>query len=133
MTVVVNHCGGRIGVGDYAREDFQVWRALISDVSRRPNTHMKLGGMSRQRCGFGFEDRLPAASAREMAQAWRPYIEACIEAFGPERCMFESNFPPDRVAGSYRKLWNALKLTAAPYTLSEKTELFSGTALRIYG
>ena len=44
--------------------------------------------------------RLPrarrAAVSEELAAAWRPYVEPCIEAFGPERCMFESNFPPDK-------------------------------------
>ncbi|MEY4100258.1 MAG: hypothetical protein RL300_1429 [Pseudomonadota bacterium] len=131
--MVVNHCGGLLGIGSYAgAETFGRWKALIMDVARRPNTLMKLGGLSARRCGFGFESRQTPASASELASLWRPYIETCIEAFGPSRCMFESNFPPDSVSGSYRTVWNALKLTASACSASEKSELFSGTARRIY-
>jgi predicted TIM-barrel fold metal-dependent hydrolase len=68
----------------------------------------------------------------ELARLWRPYIETCIEAFGPTRCMFESNFPPDSVSGSYRTVWNALKLTASGCSAQDKSELFSATARRVY-
>lgn len=133
MPIVVNHCGGLLGIGPYASGDtFGQWKALVTDVARRPNTLMKLGGLSAPRCGFGFRERSTPASAEELATLWRPYIQTCIELFGPERCMFESNFPPDKVSGSYRTLWNALKLTAAGCSPSEKTAMFSGTAQRVY-
>jgi len=132
-TIVVNHCGGPLGIGAYAgRETFAHWKSLVTEVARRPNTQMKLGGISRRRCGFAFEDRATSPTAQELADAWRPYIETCIDLFGPTRCMFESNFPPDQVAGSYRTLWNALKLTASRCTPAERDELFSGTARRVY-
>ena len=133
MPIVVNHCGGPLGVGAYAGpETFAHWKALVTEVARRPNTLMKLGGMSRRRCGFAFEERAMRPTAEELATAWRPYVETCVDLFGPERCMFESNFPPDQVAGSYRTLWNALKLTASRCSAAERNELFSGTARRVY-
>jgi predicted TIM-barrel fold metal-dependent hydrolase len=133
LPIVVNHAGGRLGIGPYARpETFAHWKALVTEVAQRPNTLMKLGGMSRRRCGFAFEDQPTAPTAEQLADTWRPTVETCIELFGPTRCMFESNFPPDNVAGSYRTLWNALKLTASGYTPAERNELFSGTARRVY-
>ena len=132
--MVVNHCGGLLGIGPYAgKETFTRWKALVTEVARRPNTLMKLGGLSARRCGFAFEQRPTPATARELANLWRPYIETCIEVFGPARCMFESNFPPDSVSGSYRTVWNALKLAASGCSAAEKQELFSGTARRVYG
>lgn len=133
MPMVINHCGGPLGIGVYAGpETFAHWKAALTDAARRPNALIKLGGMSRRRCGFAFEDRSLPPTAEELAAAWRPYIETCIELFGASRCMFESNFPPDNVAGSYRTLWNALKLTASSCTRAERNELFSGTARRVY-
>jgi len=67
-----------------------------------------------------------------LAREWRPYIETCIEAFGVARCMFESNYPADRGAGSYRTLWNAFKRLTAGASRDEKAALFSGTAARVY-
>ena len=64
--------------------------------------------------------------------AWRQYIEPCIEAFGVNRCMFESNFPPDKQSCGYTELWNAFKRITAGASASEKTALYSGTAARVY-
>lgn len=133
LSIVVNHCGGLLGIGSYAGpENFSRWRKHVQDVARRPNTLMKLGGLARRRCGFNFEERRVAPAVEELTETWRPYIETCIEAFGPSRCMFESNFPPDNVAGGYDAIWNAFKLITSNYSDTEKTELFSGTASRIY-
>ena len=77
-------------------------------------------------------NQLPAEWAKEAAAAWRPYIETCIEAFGPERSMFESNFPPDKGQCSYQVIFNAFKRIAAPYSEAEKTALFSKTATEFY-
>jgi L-fuconolactonase len=134
VPIVVDHCGGLLGIGAYAGPDnFGHWKALVSEVAQRSNTLMKLGGLSRRRCGFGFEERPTPPSAEDLSRTWRPYIETCIELFGPTRCMFESNFPPDRVAGSYRTVWNALKLTALQCSAAERRDLFAGTARRVYG
>jgi len=127
--VISNHCGGLIRTGRYADgEAMNRWRDLVAEAARRPNIFMKLGGIAR-RCNVVYSDK-PAA--QELADAWRPYMETCIEFFGPERCMFESNYPPDKYAGSYRTIWNAFKLIARDYSSSEKAHLFSRTAARVY-
>ncbi|CAB3867556.1 amidohydrolase family protein [Achromobacter piechaudii] len=132
-TIVVNHCGGLLGIGPYAgSQTFDRWRSLIVEAARRPNIVMKLGGLSAKRCGFGLDSHAFPLAARELACIWKPYIQACIQAFGPTRCMFESNFPPDRACGSYHTLWNALKLTVADCTAAEKADLFLHTAQRVY-
>jgi L-fuconolactonase len=132
-TIVVNHCGGLLGIGPYARTDnFARWKECVGGIAKRPNALMKLGGLAGRRCGFAFEDRVAPATTTELAALWRPYIETCIELFGPDRCMFESNVPPDHAAGSYRTLWNVFKLIAAGCSVSEKRALFCETARRVY-
>lgn len=134
LPIVVNHCGGLLGIGNYAGPDnFKSWRALILETAKYPNVLMKLGGLSAKRCGFGFDNLPQRPTAEQLADAWRPYIETCIEAFGPQRCMFEANFPPDKVAADYARLWNAFKIIAKDCSQDEKTQLFSGTATRVYG
>ncbi len=131
--IVVGHCGGLLGIGPYAvASNFVQWKNLVGQIARRPNTFMKLGGLGGRRCGFGFERRHTCASAAELARSWRPYIETCIELFSPARCMYESNFPQDSASGNYRTVWNALKRTASTCTAAEKSEMFHGTAGRVY-
>jgi len=81
---------------------------------------------------FDFHKRETPPGSEELAQAYKPYLETCVAAFGPDRGMFESNFPPDGVTSSYAVLWNAFKRLAAGYSADEKTKLFSGTAKRVY-
>ena len=136
QSIIVDHVGGHLGVGQYAgkqAETIPVWKKSMQDLARCPNVTVKLGGLGMTSFGFGFEFRDMPPSSQELAAAWKPYVETCIELFGPERCMFESNFPPDNVAGSYRTVWNALKLTASRCTPAERNELFHGTARRVYG
>jgi L-fuconolactonase len=131
--IIVNHCGGLLGLGPYAGPDtFARWRDLVADVAKRPNTLMKLGGLAGRRCGFGFDKRATPASEAELVALWRPYIETCIELFGPQRCMFESNYPPDQQAGHYGTIWNVFKRIAAGASAAEKTDLFYHTANRAY-
>ena len=82
--------------------------------------------------GFGFHEQAMPPSSETLAKAWRPYIDTCIDAFGPERAMFESNFPVDKGSCSYHVLWNAFKRIAAQYTAAEKAALFAGTATKFY-
>jgi L-fuconolactonase len=131
--IIVDHCGGVVGVGPYREQDiFGQWKPLVSELARRPNVTIKLGGLGGRRSGFGYENRKSPATAQELAADWRPYIQTCIELFGPDRCMFESNFSVDRLAGSYATVWNAFKLIAAKASDDEKAALFSGTARRAY-
>jgi L-fuconolactonase len=133
--VVLNHIGGRIGIGRYVPHQDEVmrsWTQSIKDLSRYPNLTVKLGGLGMPLCGFGFETRTTPVASAELAQAWRPYFEICLEAFGVERCMFESNFPVDRVSCTYPAVWNAFKRIAAGFSVAEKAALFSETAARVY-
>jgi L-fuconolactonase len=132
-TMVVNHCGGLLGVRSYANPDnFNNWRKLVADVARRPNVHMKLGGLSGGRNGFGYQGRATPPTIDELVSNWRPYVESCIELFGIERCMFESNFPVDKVAGSYGALWNVFKTIIASCSRDEKVALLGRNSMKIY-
>lgn len=134
-TLVLDHVGTPLSTGPYAadpRRSFDDWHRNIRELARRPNVFVKLGGLGMAFVSPALAARTPQAGSEEIARAWKPVIEACIEAFGPERCMFESNFPPDAASCSYRILWNAFKRIAAGYSASERTALFSGTAKRLY-
>jgi predicted TIM-barrel fold metal-dependent hydrolase len=133
--IVLDHCGGPLGIGSYAgRRDeiFAIWKASIGEIARCPNVVVKLGGLAMRLLGYDFHQRPEPPSSEQAAAAWRPYVETCIEAFGPDRCMFESNFPPDKGQCSYQVIFNAFKRIAAPYSEAEKTALFSTTAAKVY-
>jgi len=133
--IVLDHCGGPIGVGGYANrreEVFEGWKTSIQDIARCPNVVVKLGGLAMCLLGYDFHKRPRPPSSEQAAAAWRPYIETCIEAFGPSRAMFESNFPPDKGQCSYQVIFNAFKRVAAQYSEAEKTALFSQTAADVY-
>jgi predicted TIM-barrel fold metal-dependent hydrolase len=133
--ILLNHVGGPLGIGPYAdrrAEVFETWRRDIQDLARRPNVWVKLGGLGMPVCGFGFHKRDPKPGSEELAEAWRPYLETCIEAFGADRGMFESNFPVDRASCDYATLWNALKHVAAGASADEKAALFKDNARRFY-
>lgn len=133
--IVLNHVGGPLGIGPFAgrrAEVFDVWRSAIADLGRCANVHVKLGGLGMPRTGFPFASAEMPVSSEVLAAAWRPYIDACIEAFTPTRCMFESNFPVDKGMCSYTILWNAFKRLAAGYSDDERDALFYGTATRVY-
>lgn len=133
LTIIVDHCGGPIGIGPYDRAAiFAEWRASIRALADSPNVMMKLGGLAMEVGGYAFHQHAIPPSSEALAEAWRPTVEACIEAFGAERCMFESNFPVDKGMCSYAVVWNAFKRLAAGASAAERTALFSGTAARVY-
>ncbi|MFN4087458.1 MAG: amidohydrolase family protein [Alphaproteobacteria bacterium] len=135
VPIVLNHVGGPIGIGPYAgRRDavFADWRAAMRDLAGCANMFVKLGGLGSKRAGFAWHERPEPPSSSDLATAWRPYVETCIEAFGADRCMFESNFPVDKVSCSYTAMWNAFKRLAAGASPEEKAALFRGTAERFY-
>ncbi|HEY8618061.1 amidohydrolase family protein [Phenylobacterium sp.] len=134
-TIVLDHVGTPLGRGRYEgrlAERFPVWRDNIRELARSPNVVVKLGGLAMAFCNFPSFLAEPRASSEQLANEWRPYVESCIEAFAPERCMFESNFPVDMGACDYRTLWNAFKRLADGASADEKTALFSGTATQVY-
>lgn len=133
--IVVNHTGGPVGLGRFTgrlAERFPIWRESIQALARCPNVLMKLGGLGQPNTGFRTTCAKPRASSSELAAEWRPYIETCIEVFGEDRCMFESNFPPDSGTANYPVLWNAFKRCVSGASSQAKAALFSGTATRVY-
>jgi predicted TIM-barrel fold metal-dependent hydrolase len=133
--IVLDHCGGPVGIGGYANrheEIFAGWKSSILEIAKCPNVVVKLGGLAMRLLGYDFHERPLPPSSEELATAWRPTIETCIEAFGPARAMFESNFPPDKGQCSYQVIFNAFKRISASCSEAEKTALFSKTAADFY-
>jgi predicted TIM-barrel fold metal-dependent hydrolase len=132
---IVDHCGGvvRIGAYDSCRpEVFERWSRSMRELARLPNVHVKLGGLGMRINGFDFHKGELPPSSEQLAAAWKPWIETCIEAFGAGRCMFESNFPVDKGSYSYRTAWNAFKRLTTHCSPSDRQQLFEGTARRVY-
>jgi L-fuconolactonase len=133
--MILNHVGGVLGVGPYRGHRAEIltgWRKDIAELAKCPNVSVKLGGVGMTSFGFDFHERDAPPGSEELATAWRQYIEPCIESFGPDRCMFESNFPPDKQSGGYTELWNAFKRITAGASAADKKALYSGTAARVY-
>ncbi len=134
-TIVLDHVGTPLGIGSHQgrrEERLEIWRRNIHTLATCPNVHVKLGGLAMAYCNFPSFLSDPAASSSQLAQEWRPYIDECIQAFGPTRCMFESNFPVDLGSCSYATLWNTFKRIAADHGPADRQALFSGTAARVY-
>ena len=134
MTIVLGHVGSPILGGPYRGkrdEVFANWKAGIAEVAQHDNVVVKLGALPIRLPGGTYDRTMPPGS-EEVASAWRPWIETCIEAFGATRCMFESNFPVQRRWCSYQVVWNAFKRMAAAASTEEKAALFAGTATRAY-
>jgi predicted TIM-barrel fold metal-dependent hydrolase len=134
LRIVLGHVGGLIGIGPYsAREEvFATWQRNMREVARCPNVFVKIGGIGIHRHGFGWAERPRPPSSGEMAQAFAPYVLHCVEAFGPSRCMFESNFPVDGQSASYPLIWNAFKRITEGFGDAERRSLFHDAAADFY-
>jgi predicted TIM-barrel fold metal-dependent hydrolase len=135
LTIVLNHIGGLVRVGPYANRDKEVladWRRGIAAVAACPNVVLKLGGVGQKRFGFDWLTRAQPVGSEELAQTLAPLMHYCIEKFGPQRCMFESNFPVDKVSYAYTVVFNAFKRLSKDYSPSERAALFHDTAARVY-
>ncbi|SPB14824.1 amidohydrolase [Caballeronia novacaledonica] len=132
--VILDHAGGILGVPPHVNrpEVFSTWRAYIQQLSQHPNLTVKIGGLGMLYCGWNYHLYSEPPTSEALAASWRPYIETCIEFFGPERCMFESNFPVDKQTCGYGVLWNAFKRVTRHYSESEKRALYRDNAARIY-
>lgn len=133
--ICLDHCGTPLGMGSYhgkLHERFDTWRHNIRELAQCENVVVKLGGLAMAFCGL--PDKGPAAGigSEDLAAMWRPYVETCIDAFGPGRAMFESNYPVDYWGAEYPVLWNAFKRLATGAGQDEKRALFAGTAARFY-
>jgi len=135
LTIILNHIGGLLRVGPYANRDNEVlaiWRSGIAAVSACSNVSIKLGGIGMPCTGFDWHARKTPIGSAELASSMAPLLTYCIEQFGPNRCMFESNFPVDKVSYSYNVLYNAFKRFSMGYSAPERAAMFHDTAARIY-
>ena len=135
LSIVLNHIGGLIRLGPYANRDAEVlpaWRQGIAAVAACPNVTVKLGGIGMPRTGFDWHARARPIGSEELAAAIAPFMNYCIEQFGPARSMFESNFPVDKVSFSYGVMYNAFKRLSASYSPAERAAMFHDTAARVY-
>jgi len=135
LTIILNHIGGLSRSGIYANKDDEVipvWREGIAAVAACPNVVVKLGGLGMPRIGFGWHAREVPIGSEELAEAMSPWLTYCIEQFGPNRCMFESNFPPDKVSFSYNVMYNAFKIMSGSYSSTERAAMLHDTAVRVY-
>ncbi len=133
--IVLDHFGGPIGTGPYAGKEAEVfayWKTQIDELAKCQNVYPKLGGLNMAVNGFGWEHRAKPPTSAELAQATRHYFDYTIERFGPQRCMFESNFPVDKLSCSYTVLWNSFKLLTKGYSASERAAMFYDTAAKVY-
>lgn len=129
VPIVVNHCGGIIGVQAPRDQVFPVWRAAMADLATCPNVTVKLGGLGMALTGFGFDRRAKPPSSADLARAFSPWVGACIDLFGPSRCMAESNFPVDKGSYAYATYWNAIKRLIPP---NDRHAVLCATAARVY-
>lgn len=135
LPIALDHIGCILGVGLYEgreQELFAQWRTDMALLAKRPNVNVKIGGFGMIVCGARWHEADRPPPSERLAESWRPYVETCIELFGAERCMFESNFPVDKAMYPYRTLWNAFKLLTRTASADERAALFSGTAARFY-
>jgi L-fuconolactonase len=135
VTIILDHIGGPLGVGPYAGKRAEVlrqWQSAIAELAKCPNVMVKLGGLGSDRSGFDWQERAVRPASAELATVMAPYFEWCIEKFGVERCMFESNFPVEKRINSYVTVWNAFKRMTQSYSVAERQALFHDTATRVY-
>ncbi|MEQ8857517.1 MAG: amidohydrolase family protein [Pseudomonadales bacterium] len=134
-TMILDHFGTPLGVGPYAdrrEEIYEQWREDIVEIAACPNVVAKLGGLAMPDNGFGWDKETAPPTSDDFVAAQARYYLHTIDAFGPERCMFESNFPVDKRSLSYPVLYNGLKKIAARFSEAEQHALFYGTAARVY-
>lgn len=134
--IILDHCGTPLNIASYRGKlnaNFSRWSETIGQIAACPNVSVKLGGLAMAFCGMPEKGPAHGCTSAQLAEQWGPYIDTCIEVFGAERAMFESNYPVDRWGASYPVLWNAFKRLASGASASEKRALFAGTAARVYG
>lgn len=135
LTIILDHCGGPLGVGPYRKDDpevFRDWRIALSRVAELPNTRIKIGGFGLSVMGYGYAQQPEPPHSRKLATDWAPYVETCIELFGSQRAMFESNFSVDKGQFTYRALWNAFKRLSGGLDTDARDDLFWRSAARCY-
>lgn len=134
-TIVLDHFGGPLGIGPFTGQAdavFNEWKQSIDALATCPNVVAKLGGINMPLNGFAWHKRDSPPTSTQLADATQRYYLHMVERFGVARCMFESNFPVDKVSCSYAVLWNSFKRIAKGFTSAEKAALFHDTAANVY-
>ena len=116
LRVALCHCGSP---WDQSTPGLESWREGLSSLAELPDVVCKISGLSMFNHNWMIEDV-------------RWIIESCIDVFGPERCMFGSNFPVDKLHKTYDDIWQSYEDVASQYSESEQQWLFSGTAESFY-
>jgi predicted TIM-barrel fold metal-dependent hydrolase len=135
VPIVIDHLGGPLGIGpyrDHRNDVLAVWRSGMQELAAFPNVFLKLGGIGMPIFGMGWHKQPDPTTSEALAAAWAAEIRWCIEQFGVERCMFESNFPVDKPSCTYVVLWNAFKRIVMSASSNEKEALFHETAAKVY-
>jgi predicted TIM-barrel fold metal-dependent hydrolase len=135
LPIIVNHLGGLNRTGPFADRDDAVmpaWKSGMAALAKCPNVMLKLGGIGMPRFGFGWHLRDKPIGSEELAASMAPLLSYCIDQFGPDRCMFESNFPVDKVSFSHPIVFNAFKRLSQGYSAAERAALFHDTAVKAY-
>lgn len=134
-SIIMGHVGGVLGYGPYTgRRDevFKAWKTQMTELARCPNVNLKLGGMMMRLGAYDYRTEAKPPTSTQLASLWKPYFETGIELFGPSRCLFESNFPVDKMGIGWAALWNAFKRITAGASRAEREAMFAGTARRVY-
>ena len=134
-TMILDHFGTPLGVGVYRHcrdEIFQQWQQDMIELAKCPNVSAKLGGLAMPDNGFGWDRAARPPTSDELIRQQQHYYLHMLHCFGPQRCMFESNFPVDRLSVNYHVLWNAFKKMTQDLSEADKHALFYGTAEKVY-
>lgn len=115
VQILLNHTGMQLD----GPAHFDAWRDGMKLLAHAPNVACKISGL-----GMG--------DHHWTTESIRPYVEAAIETFGVDRCMFASNFPVDKLFSSYDKIFDAFRTITQNYSHQEKKALFHDNAARYY-
>ena len=117
LTIVVEHTGWPTTNSD---EEYQLWQTgMAALASLRTNVYCKLSGLAMPLGSMGVD-------------AFRPWIEYCLEVFGTDRCMFASNFPVDGMHGTFDDLYGTYDELTAALDADDREKVFASTAERAY-
>lgn len=116
IPVIIDHAGSPY---DQSPSGLERWHAGMAALAALPCTAVKL-------CGFGMFDRAWTTASI------RPLIDAITDLFGPERVLFGSNFPVDKLMRSYRDIVQDIAALYADAPQSVRDAIFRNNARRIY-
>jgi L-fuconolactonase len=117
LTFVLDH----LGKPPIATGTLRPWATAVRALAALPNTVCKLSGMVTE-----------ADHATWTVDGLRPYADTVLDAFGPGRLMFGSDWPVCTLAASYGQVVDAAEELTGGLGAEERAEVFGGTATRVY-